>query len=91
MEAAGLMTDAGRRAVEVAQANGWWTISDTVEDLVEPDDLAAALDAHAGCPSALERVSAERPQGDALVGGHRGEGSDPAAADRDDRRPGRPR
>ena len=44
LEAAGLMTDAGRRAVEVAKANGWWTISDTVEDLVVPDDLARALD-----------------------------------------------
>lgn len=45
LEARGLLTDAGRRAVEVAQANGWWTIYDPVEDLVEPDDLAAALDA----------------------------------------------
>lgn len=45
LEAAGLMTDAGRRAVAAARANGWWTILDTVEDLVEPDDLAAALDA----------------------------------------------
>ncbi len=45
MEAAGLMTDAGRRAVEVARANGWWTILDPVEDLIEPDDLAVALDA----------------------------------------------
>ncbi len=45
LEAAGRMTDAGRRAVEVAQANGWWTLYDTVEDLVEPDDLARALDA----------------------------------------------
>jgi uncharacterized protein YdeI (YjbR/CyaY-like superfamily) len=47
VEAAGLMTDAGRRAVEVAQQNGWWTISDPVEDLVEPGDLADALDANA--------------------------------------------
>lgn len=46
MEAAGLMTDAGRRAVGVAQANGWWTLLDPVEDLLEPDDLAAALDAN---------------------------------------------
>ncbi len=45
MEAAGLMTDAGRRAIAVAQANGWWTIYDPVEDLLEPDELAAALDA----------------------------------------------
>lgn len=44
LEKAGLMTDAGRRAIEVARANGWWTIYDPVEDLLEPDDLAAALD-----------------------------------------------
>jgi uncharacterized protein YdeI (YjbR/CyaY-like superfamily) len=43
MEAQGRMTNAGRRAVEVAKANGWWTIYDPVEDLVELDDLAAAL------------------------------------------------
>jgi uncharacterized protein YdeI (YjbR/CyaY-like superfamily) len=47
MEAAGLMTDAGRRAVEAAQRNGSWTIYDAVEDLLEPPDLAAALDAGA--------------------------------------------
>ena len=47
MEAAGLMADAGRRAVEVARDNGWWTIFDPVEDLVEPDDLAIALNASA--------------------------------------------
>ena len=29
---------------EVAQANGWWTIADSVEDLIEPDELTAALD-----------------------------------------------
>jgi uncharacterized protein YdeI (YjbR/CyaY-like superfamily) len=45
MEAAGLMTDAGRRSIATARSNGWWTIYDPVEDLVEPDDLAAALDA----------------------------------------------
>ena len=45
LTAQGRMTDAGRRAVEVAQATGWWTIYDSVEDLLEPDDLAAALDA----------------------------------------------
>lgn len=46
MEAQGRMTDAGRRAVDVAKANGWWTIYDPVEDLIEPDELAAALDAN---------------------------------------------
>lgn len=44
MEAAGLMTDGGRRAVETAKANGWWTIYDPVEDLIEPVELANALD-----------------------------------------------
>jgi uncharacterized protein YdeI (YjbR/CyaY-like superfamily) len=43
-EAAGRMTDAGRRSIEVAKANGWWTLMEPVEDLLEPDDLAA-LDA----------------------------------------------
>ena len=46
LEAARLMADAGRRSVEVAQANGWWTILDPVEDLIEPDDLRTALDAN---------------------------------------------
>lgn len=46
LEAAGLMTEAGRRSVRIAQENGWWTILDPVEDLIEPDDLAAALDAN---------------------------------------------
>jgi uncharacterized protein YdeI (YjbR/CyaY-like superfamily) len=45
LEAQGRMTDAGRRSVEVAKANGWWTIYDAVEDLLEPNDLADALDA----------------------------------------------
>jgi uncharacterized protein YdeI (YjbR/CyaY-like superfamily) len=45
LEAEGRMTDAGRRAVEVAKANGWWTAYDAVEDLIEPDELAGALDA----------------------------------------------
>lgn len=45
LEAQGLMTDAGRRAVAVAQENGWWTLADSVEDLVEPPALASALDA----------------------------------------------
>lgn len=75
LEAAGLMTDAGRRAVAVARANGWWTILDSVEDLIEPADLAAALDAQPAArahwdafpPSARKQllwsvISAVRPQ-----------------------------
>ena len=45
LEAAGLLAPAGIRAIEVAKANGSWTILDNAEALREPDDLAAALDA----------------------------------------------
>jgi uncharacterized protein YdeI (YjbR/CyaY-like superfamily) len=44
MEATARMTDAGREAIERAKANGFWTISDAAEDLIEPDQLAAKLD-----------------------------------------------
>ena len=54
LEAQGRMTDAGRRAVEVAQANGWWTIYDAVEDLRVPNDLAEALQANAAARTAWE-------------------------------------
>lgn len=45
LEASGEMTEAGRRAIEVAKANGAWTVLDNAEALREPDDFAAALDA----------------------------------------------
>lgn len=48
---AGLMTDRGLRAVEVARANGSWSALDAVDRLEVPDDLAAALDAE---PAARE-------------------------------------
>jgi uncharacterized protein YdeI (YjbR/CyaY-like superfamily) len=43
--AAGLMAPAGLALVETAKADGSWSLLDTVEDLVVPDDLAAAFDA----------------------------------------------
>jgi len=48
LEAAGRMTDAGRAAIELAKADGSWTILEPVEDLIVPADLAAALDARPG-------------------------------------------
>lgn len=54
MEAAGLMTDAGRAVVEIAKSNGWWTIYDAVEDLIEPKELAAALDANVAAREAWD-------------------------------------
>jgi uncharacterized protein YdeI (YjbR/CyaY-like superfamily) len=46
--AEGLMTEAGLALVEEAKRDGSWTKLDAVEDLVVPDDLAAALAAHPG-------------------------------------------
>ena len=45
LERDGLMAEAGIRAVEVAKANGSWTILDNAAALREPDDFAEALDA----------------------------------------------
>lgn len=46
--AEGRMQPAGRAAIDVARANGAWTLLDDVEDLVVPPDLAEALSAHPG-------------------------------------------
>lgn len=52
MEKAGLMTGSGRRVAEIAKANGYWTIYDSVEDLIEPVDLVAALVANSRAQTA---------------------------------------
>ena len=75
MEAAGRMHDAGRAVVAQAKADGSWSLLDAVEDLVVPDDLAAAFDRHPGSeghwasfPRSVRRgilewiVQATRPQ-----------------------------
>ncbi|MCO1654278.1 YdeI/OmpD-associated family protein [Pseudonocardia humida] len=46
--ATGQMAPAGLAVVEAAKADGSWTLLDDVEDLVVPDDLAAAFDARPG-------------------------------------------
>jgi len=53
--AAGLMLPAGLDAIDEAKRNGSWTRLDDVENLVVPDDLAAALAAN---PPARERWDA---------------------------------
>ena len=55
LEAAGLMEEAGLALVEEAKLNGCWTALDDVENLIVPDDLAAALDA---TPNAREHYEA---------------------------------
>jgi uncharacterized protein YdeI (YjbR/CyaY-like superfamily) len=46
--AEGLMAEPGLALVEEAKRDGSWTLLDGVEDLVVPDDLAAAFAAHPG-------------------------------------------
>jgi uncharacterized protein YdeI (YjbR/CyaY-like superfamily) len=41
--AAGLMAPAGLAVIEAAKADGSWTLLDDVEELIVPDDLAAAF------------------------------------------------
>jgi len=55
LEAAGLMTEAGRTAVAIARANGSWESMDVIDALVVPDDLAAAL---AAAPGARQHFDA---------------------------------
>jgi uncharacterized protein YdeI (YjbR/CyaY-like superfamily) len=45
LEAQGLLEEAGIRAIEVAKANGSWSVLDGPEAGIEPADLTAALDA----------------------------------------------
>jgi uncharacterized protein YdeI (YjbR/CyaY-like superfamily) len=46
--AEGRMQPAGQAAIDVAKQNGRWDLLDDVEDLVVPDDLAAAFATHPG-------------------------------------------
>ncbi len=75
LEAEGLMRPEGVAVVEAAKADGSWTLLDDVEALVEPPELAAALDADSvarahwdGFPPSAKRlaltwiVMAKRPE-----------------------------
>ena len=46
LTAAGLMAPAGQAVIDAAKADGSWGLLDDVENLVVPDDLAAAFAAH---------------------------------------------
>lgn len=45
LEPTGRIQPAGWAVIEAAKASGRWTLFDSVEDLIEPPDLATALDA----------------------------------------------
>lgn len=58
LEREGRMQPAGRAAVDRAKANGRWSVLDDSERLIEPPDLAAALDSQ---PRAREHWNALPP------------------------------
>jgi uncharacterized protein YdeI (YjbR/CyaY-like superfamily) len=51
----GLMAEAGLARIEEAKQDGSWTRLDAVEDLVVPDDLAAAFAGHPGAREHWDR------------------------------------
>ncbi|MCY7400726.1 MAG: YdeI/OmpD-associated family protein [Nocardioides sp.] len=57
LEEAGLKEPAGAAAVAAARESGMWTLMDPVEDLVVPDDLAAAFEAQPGSREHWESFS----------------------------------
>ena len=58
LEAAGMMTDAGRRIVDAARSDGSWTRLDAAEAMLVPDDLALALAARPGAREHFDEYSA---------------------------------
>ena len=61
---AGRMHPAGLQSIEAGKASGLWNFMDDVDALIRPDDLVAALDAHAGAkdnfdafPDAVQRFA----------------------------------
>lgn len=44
----GLMTEEGHKCVALAKENGTWSLTDDAENLIVPDDLAAAFSNHKG-------------------------------------------
>jgi uncharacterized protein YdeI (YjbR/CyaY-like superfamily) len=62
--AAGLMAPAGLATIERAKANGSWSMLDDVENLVEPDDLVAALAAN---PPAADHWKAFPPSSRRMI------------------------
>ncbi|MEM9999194.1 MAG: YdeI/OmpD-associated family protein [Bacteroidota bacterium] len=63
LEADGRMTEIGRAKIEAAKADGSWTLYDDVENLVIPDDLAAALASAPAAEAAFDGFSASSKKG----------------------------
>lgn len=55
LEREGRLEPPGRAVIDRAKADGTWTLLDDVEDLIVPEDLAAAFDDHPGARAHWER------------------------------------
>jgi uncharacterized protein YdeI (YjbR/CyaY-like superfamily) len=64
LTAAGLIAPAGQALIDAAIADGSWTLLDAVEDLVVPDDLAAAFAARPGSRDTFESFPRSVKRGD---------------------------
>ena len=53
----GLMRDAGQKSIDLAKKNGSWTILDSVEAGIVPDDLKLALSEEVGAKIFFEGLS----------------------------------
>ncbi len=53
----GLMTDAGYKTINVAKGNGSWTILDSVEQLIIPEDLETEFENHLVAKDFFESLS----------------------------------
>jgi len=85
LQDAGRMRPAGVAVIETAKANGWWSILDDVDQLIEPDDLAAALDAVPDARRHWDRFPPLGPKTDVVVDQERRERPDPRRTDHHDR------
>lgn len=53
----GLMQEKGHQSIEIAKENGSWTILDSVEALIVPEDLTQAFTNHQGSKEYFESLS----------------------------------
>ncbi len=83
LEEAGLMTEAGRRAVERAKVDGSWNALDEIEEMVVPEELIAALEESPAASEAFEACTASVRK---MILGYIGQAKRPATrADRIER------
>ncbi len=53
----GLMSEAGYKSIDIAKENGSWTILDSVESLIIPEDLMAAFANYEGAQAFFDSLS----------------------------------